>query len=58
MHSDDSVAVKVPVKPSQSPSTSQKPRQQQQQQHTRQLLDLIQHMQQCILMTVLQLKYL
>ena len=27
MHSDDSVAVEVPVKPSPSPSTSQKPRQ-------------------------------
>ena len=27
MHSDDSVAVEVPVKPSQSPWTSQKPRQ-------------------------------
>ena len=27
MHSDDSVAVEVPVKPSQSQSTSQKPRQ-------------------------------
>ena len=26
MHSDDSFAVEVPIKPSQSPSTSQKPR--------------------------------